>query len=134
MKLSDVYQKLKGKEVSCKQCDFRYLGDYEPKQLFLHHTDSWFNCTGCGSEVYITKEEKHMSRDEQSTYYDEGGIEVFDIIKAKLTKEQLKGFYLGNAIKYSTRMNWKTPDEPIRDAQKAANYSQWLKELLEEEG
>jgi hypothetical protein len=80
------------------------------------------------------KEEKHMSRDEQSTYYDEGGIEVFDIIKAKLTKEQLKGFYLGNAIKYSTRMNWKTPDEPIRDAQKAANYSQWLKELLEEEG
>lgn len=71
-----------------------------------------------------------MSRDSKSDYYDAGGIEVFDIIKAKLTPEQFKGFLLGNAIKYQLRMFHKTPRNPIRDAEKASNYSKWLAEFL----
>ena len=74
-----------------------------------------------------------MSRDENSSYYDAGGIEVFDVIKAKLTPEQFQGYLLGNQIKYSLRMNWKTPNNPERDAVKAANYSKWLKEELYKE-
>ena len=38
-----------------------------------------------------------------SDYYREGGIEVLDVMRAKLTEEQLKGFYLGNIVKYSLR-------------------------------
>jgi len=67
-----------------------------------------------------------MSKDEKSSYYDAGGIETLDIIKAKLTPEQYTGFLLGNAIKYLCRANWKGCLE--RDIEKAANYSKWLKE------
>jgi len=68
-----------------------------------------------------------MSKDEKSDYYDVGGIETLDIIKAKLTPEQYAGFLLGNAIKYLCRANWKKHLE--RDIEKAANYSKWLKEI-----
>ena len=71
-----------------------------------------------------------MSRDENSSYYDAGGIEVFDVIKAKLTPEQFEGYLLGNTIKYSLRMMHKTPNNPERDAVKAANYAGWLKDEL----
>lgn len=73
-----------------------------------------------------------MSRDEKSNYYDAGGIETIDVIKAKLTDEQYKGYLLGNAIKYQCRMMHKTPENPHRDAEKAANYSAWLRDHLKE--
>jgi hypothetical protein len=65
--------------------------------------------------------------DPSSRYYDAGGIETIDIIKAKLTEEQLKGYLLGNIIKYSCRLNFKGSAE--RDAEKCKFYSQWLSEL-----
>ena len=65
-----------------------------------------------------------MSKDKKSNYYDKGGIETIDIIKAKLTPEQFNGYLLGNAIKYACRLNFK--DNVARDAEKMANYSQWL--------
>lgn len=71
-----------------------------------------------------------MSKDPKSSYYDVGGIETLDIIRAKLTPEQYQGYLLGNAIKYQCRMMHKTPDNPARDAEKAANYSAWLSESL----
>ena len=71
-----------------------------------------------------------MSKDKNSSYYDVGGIEVLDVIKAKLTPEQYSGYLLGNAIKYQLRMMHKTPDNPKRDAEKAANYSAWLRDLI----
>ena len=48
-----------------------------------------------------------MSIDGKSDYYDAGGIEVQAIIAAKLTPEQIKGWLLGNVIKYSCRANHK---------------------------
>ena len=72
-----------------------------------------------------------MSKDEKSTYYDVGGIETLDVIKAKLTPEQFQGYLLGNAIKYQLRMMHKTPGDPLRDAEKAAHYSAWLRDVLE---
>ena len=67
-----------------------------------------------------------MSLDPKSTHYDAGGIEVNAVIKAKLTPEQYKGWLLGNTIKYSLRLNHK--GTPERDAEKLANYSEWLTE------
>ena len=74
-----------------------------------------------------------MSRDEKSNYYDVGGIETLDVIKAKLTPDQYKGYLLGNAIKYQLRMMHKTPGDPSRDAEKASNYSMWLSDELNHE-
>lgn len=67
-----------------------------------------------------------MSRDKQSGYYDAGGIETLDIIKAKLTDEQYRGYLLGNMIKYACRANHKGGF--VRDIQKLANYSEFLKD------
>lgn len=72
-----------------------------------------------------------MSRDKESNYYDQGGIETLDVIKAKLTEEQYEGYLLGNSIKYTLRANWK--DNRLRDLEKASNYIKWFIELLEEE-
>lgn len=68
-----------------------------------------------------------MSKDELSTYYDIGGIEVFDIIQAKLTVEQFKGFLLGNSLKYLLRCNWKGNIQ--RDLEKGNNYIKWLNDI-----
>lgn len=70
-----------------------------------------------------------MSVDEKSTYYDQGGIETIDIIKAKLTPEQFIGYLLGNIIKYSCRRNFKGCAG--RDDEKAATYSDMLKGFKE---
>jgi len=66
-----------------------------------------------------------MSLDEKSTYYDAGGIETIDIIRAKLTEEQFKGYVLGNLIKYACRLNFKGQAE--RDVEKIFNYADWMK-------
>jgi hypothetical protein len=58
--------------------------------------------------------------DTKSRYYDAGGIEVLEIIRAKLTPEQFRGFCLGNAIKYTCRANFK--DDYVRDMEKAGFY------------
>lgn len=59
-------------------------------------------------------------------YYDAGGITVLDVMKAKMTPEQYKGYLLGNVIKYSLRLNWKHQSK--EDAKKLADYSKWLEE------
>lgn len=58
--------------------------------------------------------------DKKSSHYDEGGISVMDVIKAKLTPEQFEGFLLGNIIKYSLRANFKGSKE--RDFEKIGVY------------
>ena len=68
-----------------------------------------------------------MAKDDKSTHYDAGGVEVLDVIKAKLTPEQYQGYLLGNTIKYVLRANFKGTFG--RDMEKAANYAKWLGEL-----
>lgn len=50
-------------------------------------------------------------------YYNKGGIETIDFIKAKLTEEQYIGFCLGNVIKYASR------DKNSDDLAKASFYA-----------
>ena len=61
-----------------------------------------------------------MSLDPKSTYYDAGGIETIEVIKAKLTPEQYRGFCHGNALKYLMRAEHK--EDPMRDFEKAHYY------------
>ena len=70
-----------------------------------------------------------MAIDKKSSYYDAGGIEVMEILKAKLTREQFKGFLLGNIVKYSTRYNFKHNNgDKYRDIEKVEIYSKLLLE------
>ncbi|BDD88718.1 hypothetical protein DPPLL_30830 [Desulfofustis limnaeus] len=70
-----------------------------------------------------------VSKDEQATYYDAGGIETLEVVRAKLTPEQYVGFLLGTSLVYQCRLNWK--GQPADDARKSANYAVWLAEELQ---
>lgn len=66
--------------------------------------------------------------DPRSEYYMIGGIPVISFIRAKLTKEQLTGYLLGNVLKYAGRLNYK--GSALRDAEKMSYYSAWLEDHL----
>lgn len=59
-------------------------------------------------------------------HYAVGGLEVKDILKAKLTQEEYRGYCKGNIIKYLMRAEHK--GNPAQDYAKANQYSQWLVE------
>ena len=67
-----------------------------------------------------------MSKDPKSSYYDAGGIETIEVIKAKLTPDEYQGFLKGNAIKYLLRAGHK--GDAQRDIEKASTYTNWLLE------
>ncbi len=64
-----------------------------------------------------------------ASYYDAGGISTMDVLKAKLTPEQLKGFLLGNIITYALRANFKGQFDS--DVDKIGPYQDELKSLKE---
>ena len=57
------------------------------------------------------------------SHYAVGGIETIDFIRAKLTKEEYKGYCKGNVIKYLSRADYKGG---VEDLKKAAKYLEWL--------
>lgn len=59
-----------------------------------------------------------------SQHYIVGGIEVIDVIRAKLTPSQFEGYLFGNVIKYILRYPYK---DGLRDLDKAAVYLKWLR-------
>lgn len=60
-------------------------------------------------------------------HYTSGGMEVIDILKAKLTPEEFKGFCKGNALKYLFRGELKGKE--LEDYQKAQWYLTRLIEI-----
>lgn len=86
--------------------------------------------TACSAEKRPAATPEPMpAKDPKARYYDAGGIEVLDVIKAKLTPDQYKGWLLGNLIKYSCRANFK--DQISRDIEKVAFYSAEMFKFLE---
>ncbi len=69
-----------------------------------------------------------MSIDPKSSHYDAGGIETMEILRAKLTPEQFKGFCLGNALKYLSRANFKGDFK--RDIEKAGIYIREMEKTI----
>lgn len=53
------------------------------------------------------------------------GIEVIEVIKNFLTKEEFRGYLKGNIIKYVLRADQKNG---LEDIQKGQKYSHWLSE------
>lgn len=61
------------------------------------------------------------------SHYTTGSIEVIDVIRDKLTHDELVGYYRGNLIKYLLRYKHKGG---VEDLKKAQVYLGWL---IEEE-
>jgi len=57
------------------------------------------------------------------SHYLAGGIETIDYIRAKMSPESLRGYYLGNVIKYVSRSDYKNG---VEDLMKAMVYLNWL--------
>ena len=70
---------------------------------------------------------------EGSDYYREGGLEVLDVMRAKMTDAQLIGFHLGNVIKYALRFNFIEKEEAVKDMKKCAHYCNLIIKELEGE-
>ena len=65
----------------------------------------------------------------QPPHYTVGGIETIDYIKAKLSKEEFRGYLRGNILKYGSRVGHK--GSTAEDAGKLAWYAKRLAELEE---
>lgn len=67
-----------------------------------------------------------MSNAVRPDHYKVGGIEPYEYMKMKMTKEQYEGFLLGNVIKYVSRYQHKNGVEDLKKAQ------WYLNELIKE--
>lgn len=76
------------------------------------------------------KKRPSMTVDPKSTYHNAGGVHTIEVIRAKLTPEQYKGYLLGNIIKYTLRANFKDSFE--RDCEKVEVFSNWLDDANKE--
>lgn len=76
-------------------------------------------CLGFGKPVPAKEEKEAVNHPD---HYTAGGMEVIDILKAKLTTEQLEGFLLGNVIKYTTRYGHKNGIEDLKKARWYLDY------------
>ena len=64
------------------------------------------------------------------SHYHGGGIDLFEFGEKKFPKEEMRGFYKLNVMKYLTRAGKK--DDIIQDLKKAERYLQQLIKLEEE--
>lgn len=73
-----------------------------------------------------------MPKEKGSPHYFVGGVEVLEVMRAKMTRAQYEGFLLGNVIKYALRYNWA--GESVRDMEKCLHYCElllkWQKEVF----
>lgn len=99
----------------------RWYGDPVEQQKFTEEL---------GVENVKRQAQQHQDRVNQPHHYTSGGIEVIDYIRAKLTPMQLKGYYVGNLLKYLSRADHKGG---VEDYKKAQVYLRWLIELEEKQ-
>ena len=113
----------KGKVKQEKLCEAE---DMMPKDYSRYYADpveqAKFN-------EELGAENVRRDRVNQPSHYTAGGIEVIEYIRAKLTPEQLKGYYVGNLLKYLSRADHKGG---VEDYRKAQVYLKWLIELEEQ--
>lgn len=79
------------------------------------------------SKVPLPPKEKDNNI-EHPSHYTYGGIETINYIRAKLSKEEFKGYCKGNIFKYISRAGKKGSEK--EDLQKAETYLKWLIEAV----
>lgn len=84
-----------------------------------------------GNTEWVLKDWVKESKDNiNPDHYTIGGIETIDYLQAKLSKEQFRGYLLGNIIKYMSRYQYKNG---VEDVKKSQWYMNKLLESLEGE-
>jgi len=76
-------------------------------------------CNACNAEAKVESDLVHTQ-----PHHVSGGIELVDILRAKLTPEELRGFFKGNAIKHLL----DAEDGGAGDYKQASVYAAWLAE------
>jgi hypothetical protein len=66
--------------------------------------------------VALEAREKNYFPNEKNGYYDVGGLSTLDILQAKLSEDEYRGFLLGNVFKYLSRHKYKNGVEDIQKA------------------
>lgn len=77
-----------------------------------------------------TVTELHDSVNKPKHYQGRYGLESINVLRNFMTSEQLKGFYLGNALKYQLRYQKKNG---LEDLKKARKNLDWLIEEVQDE-
>ena len=77
-----------------------------------------------------TVTELHDSVNNPKHYQGRYGMKSINVLRNFMTPEQLKGFYLGNALKYQLRFQKKNG---LEDLKKARKNLEWLIEEFEVE-
>ena len=80
-----------------------------------------------GDETVI---ELHDSVNNPKHYQGRYGLESINVLRNFMTSEQLKGFYLGNALKYQLRYQKKNG---LEDLKKARKNLDWLIEEVQDD-
>ena len=75
-------------------------------------------------EVTMEPQEEDVAN---PSYYKVASFETFDLIKAALTKRELRGFLLGSILKYKLRLGYK--DDVEKEKKKINWYQQKMIEL-----
>ena len=65
----------------------------------------------------------------EQKHYQALSEQPIEIMQKLFSAEQLKGFLLGNVIKYSLRCGLK--DDPVKEMQKVAQYAAWYVDVAE---
>lgn len=136
----DTLKKLHRKGFKWLACDYSgELFAYE-RRPFLYNERIWRadGAVRYVSNIYaITFEDgllrienilKENDNNKHDAHYKALEIEPWEIMKADFTKEELKGFFKGNILKYLLRNK-----EGVKDIDKLINYAQELKKLMESE-
>lgn len=79
----------------------------------------------------MTKTNNPQEMVSHPNHYNSGSIEVIDIISDQLGDDGLRGFDLGNVLKYIMRSGKKDSSKTIEDLKKAAWYLNHYIEFLE---
>ncbi len=80
--------------------------------------------------IQAAKEEEAEDTLYHDAHYNECIVEPIVLMQACMTKEQFKGFLIGNALKYRLRAGHK--EDAQQDIDKALRYEKWLKEYEQE--
>ena len=74
----------------------------------------------------MTTDKTQVDEVNSPEHYTVGGHEAIDVIRAKLTPEEYRGYLKGNILKYVMRSNYKGQHDA--DCKKGAWYSEELKQ------
>lgn len=94
-----------------------------------HYTFYWVGA----SQIVLrntTEEEEVKETEYHDAHYKDCVFEPITVMQELMSREQFKGFLMGNVLKYRLRAGHK--ESILSDIYKASRYEQWLKEFEEE--